>query len=123
MRCIYNVQQQNRIPRNTFIRAPSCLSSSFSSSLFCPVSLEIAIACSHYILIILITINALLINFCHHAVRQYAFNTNTDKSYLNNRPKSIIAVYMVIIFFFFLPFPSALPVSFLQICPNAVEIT
>lgn len=77
--------------------------SSYSS--FVSFSLETAIACSHYILIILITINAYLINLRHHAVRQYAFNTNTNKSYLNNRSKSIIAVYGYYPFFFYF-FPS-----------------
>lgn len=105
MRCIYNVQQQNRIPWNTFIRAPSCLPTFFLFFFFVSFSLETAIACSHYILIILITINAYLINLRHHAVRQYAFNTNTNKSYLNNRSKSIIAVYGYYPFFFYF-FPS-----------------
>lgn len=73
-----------------------------SYSFFVSFSLETAIACSHYILIILITINAYLINLRHHAVRQYAFNTNTNKSYLNNRSKSIIAVYGYYPLFFLL---------------------
>lgn len=98
-----------------------------SYSFFVSFSLETAIACSHYILIILITINAYLINLRHHAVRQYAFNTNTNKSYLNNRSKSIIAVYGYYPLFFFTFFPllssSSLRPFFLQMCPNAVEIT